>query len=346
MSKNSDKLQKNLSVEWENATKEKSEKSPRLKTVFKNIKTRIWDAMYNCEPDGIITPYNKRNGSPKIYRKGGKYWMKCSMKNEDGKTVKMNIEPKYDGMYDVYLADYPHHDVFDWESDPDFQPDKWYAVVKSWNKKWLIDFYWNEVIELKYDDMSFTMGDKIMIKEWDKWWMMDREWKILIEPKYTGTYWISESFRAVKIWDQVWLINKEWKEIVEPKYDNIYKLDSIELEPVSLAKHTRFVVEKWNKQWLINKEWKEIVEPKYDEIVLTYTKGRDSWNGVVVVKLWDKYWLLSTVDGSTIFDTIYDNWHQNFPNLFSSDPEKNERLIFKNKDTWEKKIYWRYGRKK
>ena len=345
MSKNSDKLQKNLSVEWENATKEKSEKSPRLKTVFKNIRTRIWDVMYNYDPEEILTVYKWWKDTPQIYRKGGKYWMKCSMKDKNGEIVEVNIEPKYDSMYAIYFADVP--DVLYEYQKPDFQADKWYAVVKSWNKKWLVDFYWNEVIELKYDDMSFTMGDKLMIKEWDKWWMVDREWKILIEPKYTETYWISKSFRAVKIWNQVWLINREWKEIVEPKYDNIYKLtNGNQLLPFKEPKFTRFVVEKWNKQWLISREWKEIVEPKYDDIILLYPKEGDTGNGVAVVKLWDKYWLLSTVDGSTIFDTVYDNWHQNFPNLFSSDPEKNERLIFKNKDTWEKKIYWRYGRKK
>ena len=349
----------NKNTIWENLTEKENSIVKKIKWVMWKMNESISDALNSneyvqCDSASVLSNKNSKfndnffvklisidepmvtyedRDKPLIYKKGDKYWIRIKKSSNNENDEYEELEPKYDEIKLLWLLEKDYlGEVVPWN-------DKKFFVVKEWDKWWLIDINWNVVFEPKYSQIS-CIRNMIIFEDWWKLWILDENWNLLESPKYTHIYDNVYARMAnvffVKDGDKIWLLNRSGKEIVDPQFDDISVMYDESMEShfyVKKAKFTRLLVSKWWKYWVLDNDWNVILEPKYESIKLVNPKKWDTTNAVFLVKEGGKYWLVSSKDWSTIYETIYDKakcqkilWRE-------------DDLVFINKSTWEKKYY-------
>ena len=79
-------------------------------------------------------------------------------------------------------------------------------------------------------------------------------------------------------------------------------------------------------------DWRNIIKFNCDDIYLSKKYS------VAIVRIWDKYWLVSTVDGSIIHDVEYKKWkYINGKIILYKDEKENWRTVLDCKEYLVKK---------
>ena len=181
-------------------------------------------------------------------------------------------------------------------------------VTKETSKN-LRDNLYNKILKDKFIlDIDWQKGEfKSYMLNWKVW----IEW--VLEPEYEELEPCSEKFIWMRSWKKRWLIDLNWNVVIEPKFDyvdkNTYEVGGKQwfINPDGEDLWAKYDFILWNyvvvgkKMWLVDrKNGKEVISPVYDDLRVL------SWCLIAKVRLWDKYWLFSTIDGSVIKNVEYD----------------------------------------
>lgn len=182
------------------------------------------------------------------------------------KVTKETSKNLRDDLYNKFLKDKFVLDI-DWQKEE----------FKSYMLNWKVWIEW--VLEPEYEELEPCSEKFIWMRDWKKRWLIDFNWNVVIEPKFN---YVDKN--TYEVGGKQWFINLEGEDLWA-KYDFIL----------------------WNyvvvgkKMWLVDrKNGKEIISPIYDDLHIL------SWCLIAKVRLWDKYWLFSTIDGSVIKNVEYD----------------------------------------
>lgn len=171
--------------------------------------------------------------------------------------------------------------------------DELYNKIRWWeklslNKNWKVWKFHSYMLNWKvwiewilppiYEDVAECSDSYIWVRQWWKWWLINVDGEMIIDPEFDSVSW-----NLFEMDGKRWFINGKGKAL-EPKYSNSF------LNYVRIGK----------KMWFVDKNGNEIIEPKYDDIFFY------KWCSLARVRLWDKYWLLSSTDWSVIKDVEYD----------------------------------------
>lgn len=207
--------------------------------------------------------------------------------------------------------------------------------VKKWNKKWIVIGNKGTTTELDDDDGRGKLVFEPIFRKKE-----ETEWKELIEPKYDDIEVVellelSPEGMVFKVreWDKIWIVNDKWEEIIKPKYDDI-EIAKFKNKKIS------FIVREWDKKWIVNDKWEEVVKPRYDDIINLISEYDDfpldfGNVNVLMIKLWEKYWLMSADDWSVIIKP-------EFVAFKIYDDSEGYKIIFK-KQNGEKVVYNKNG---
>lgn len=141
----------------------------------------------------------------------------------------------------------------------------WYARVRLWDKRGLLNEDGEEISEIKYDDIEGGLYDYVKVRR--------EEVRNYIKGKiYT--------YFKVRIWNKWGLLNGDWKKISEIKYDEIsYNLTYS--DPRRNPDGTIITLREWNKRGIRNEKMTSACCIKYDKI-------SNFFNGYARVRLWKK----------------------------------------------------------
>lgn len=261
----------------------------------KKITTKIWDFLHN-----VFLSENLWYGC--TYRKNWKYW------------ISGLVEPKYDGF------------MLCWDR---------YIWAQIWDKRKLLDEEGKEIYEVdevKALCIDYTSGSGIeewkIFRKWSQRWMVANNW-VIIPPKCNEMFFSERIegnyLHSIAIWKEIlenWEIKQREisvedgsvREYVEPiEEDDIdtsgrFKGKYIDSLYNNVLKEKITTYEWWKKHKLYTymengKIWiKWILEPQYDAIYLPFR-----WYSVAIVRLWEKFWLISAKDWSIFREIEYDN---------------------------------------
>lgn len=286
---------------WLETWKTKVSVSDKIKKIWK----RFWDVLYN-----IFLTNDFWYGY--TYRKNWKHWISW-------------LTP---ARYDEFMLCGDNH-----------------IRAQTWNKWKLLDENWHEIENFEADDVverCLDLTSWYWIYEWrvfcknQKWWMVANDWTI-VPAKYedVSIYEFDSNgvFRTYAVWKEVlenceeklWEISiEDWsiKEYVEPYGDWVDLIDSIGSRSFkheyrdalynNVLRENVVTYEWWKKTRFHTymedgKIWiKWVLEPKYEALYLPFRRY-----SVAIVRLWDKFWLISARDGSIIREVEYDNIIEN-----------------------------------
>ena len=152
----------------------------------------------------------------------------------------------------------------------------------------LIDLYGNTICDLKYDYLEIEK-EYIIAKLNDKYGCINSRNEVIIPFEYDKLWCFEDDYLVGRIDKKQGVINLKNEVIIPFEYDNLWYFE---------VDYLVSIIDK--KRGLINLKNKVCITPKYDSI-----KSIDE-NGVVVVKLGEKYGCVSLND-SVIAPMIYDS---------------------------------------
>lgn len=220
-----------------------------------------------------------------------------------------------------------------------------YIWAQTWDKWKLLDKNWHEIENFEVDDVREWCLDLTVwywTYEWrvfrkgQKWWIVANDWTIVLanyDDVSIHEFDNNGGVRTYAVWKEIlenweeklWEISVEdWsvKEYVESYGDWVDAIDSIGSRSFkreyrdalynNVLRENIVTYEWWKKTrshtyMEDGKIWiKWVLEPKYEALYLPFRRY-----SVAIVRLWDKFWLISARDGSIIREVEYDNIIEN-----------------------------------
>ena len=197
------------------------------------------------------------------------------------------------------------------------------SKIKEKVKGWLNYLWWGEIV---YDWIRKTwyFTPESLALDFNNEEILDKKQRKNLESKYEEFLAVSKEKIFVRLWKKRWLADVNGNLLIELKYDDV---------DVRKSKIWQgLVVKEGEKRGVVWIDWRNIIKFNCDDIYLSKKYS------VAIVRIWDKYWLVSTVDGSIIHDVEYKKWkYINGKIILYKDEKENWRTVLDCKEYLVKK---------